>query len=125
MCYCSAQACPGSHCEFSFWLQQSLKQTAPGQARRTAAAASNTLRQALASCPQAAQLEALLSTSQLESCSLKKELQRKDKELQRLQEQLRDAQEALQGARQGKEDVQKESETQVGPQLRLRERSRH
>ncbi|CAM5151701.1 unnamed protein product [Eretmochelys imbricata] len=54
---------------------------------------------------EAAQLEVLLSTSQLESCSLKKELQR-------LQEQLRDAQEALQGARQGKEDVRKGSETQ-------------
>nr|XP_048672912.1 polyamine-modulated factor 1-binding protein 1 isoform X5 [Caretta caretta] len=62
-------------------------------------------REPLASCPPAAQLEALLSTSQLESCSLKKELQR-------LQEQLRDAQEALQGARQGKEDVRKRSETQ-------------
>ncbi|XP_073164536.1 polyamine-modulated factor 1-binding protein 1 [Lepidochelys kempii] len=60
-----------------------------------------------ASCivSQAAQLEALLSTSQLESCCLKKELQH-------LQEQLREAQEALQGARQGKEDVRKGSETQ-------------
>ncbi|XP_050778179.1 polyamine-modulated factor 1-binding protein 1 isoform X4 [Gopherus flavomarginatus] len=62
---------------------------------------------------QAAQLEALLSTSQLESCYLKKELRRKDEELQCLQEQLRDSREALQDARQGKEAIQKESETQL------------
>ncbi|KAM9122018.1 polyamine-modulated factor 1-binding protein 1 [Pangshura tecta] len=61
---------------------------------------------------EAAQLEALLSTSQLESCSLKKELQRKDEELQSLQEQLQDSREALQGVRQGKEAIQ-ESETQL------------
>ncbi|XP_044843449.1 polyamine-modulated factor 1-binding protein 1 isoform X5 [Mauremys mutica] len=62
---------------------------------------------------EAAQLEALLSTSQLESCSLKKELRRRDEELQCLQEQLRDSREALPGARQGKEAIQKESETQL------------
>ncbi|XP_030437516.1 trichohyalin-like isoform X2 [Gopherus evgoodei] len=62
---------------------------------------------------QAGQLEALLSTSQLESCSLKKDLRRKDEELQCLQEQLWDSREALQDARQGKEAIQESSETQL------------